>query len=246
MKCILLAAGYATRMYPLTENFPKPLLEIQGKPLLDWLIGDIDNIKEIEEINIVTNHKFIDIFKKWYQKNNYNTRINILDDGSTQNENRIGALRDVALCVDRLKINDDILVLAGDNLVDFSFDSFVDFFKNIGHTCIMTHYEESVEKLRKTGVVELDDVNRVLQMQEKPQNPISNYAVPPFYIYAKKDLEIILDGINNGKCNVDSPGSLIKWLCEKTDIYAYHMKGKRYDVGSLETYYKLKENFIGK
>lgn len=240
MKCIILAAGYATRMYPLTENYPKPLLDIKGKPILEWILDDVDKIDEVDEFIIVTNHRFIGIFEEWKASINYTKLIRLIDDGSTENDNRLGAVKDIALCVENAGINDDILVLAGDNLVDFSFAGFVEFFKEKGKSCIMTHYEESVEKLQRTGVAVLSSDGRLVEMQEKPKEPKSHFAVPPFYIYAKEDLKDLMQGIACGKCSVDSPGGLVKWFCTERDVYAYEMPGKRYDIGNLAIYEEMK------
>lgn len=245
MKCIILAAGYATRMYPLTKNFPKPLLEIKEKPILEWILEDINRIGEIDEIIIVTNHKFIHVFEEWKKGLEYSDKIQLIDDGSTENANRLGAVKDIALCIQRNHIKDDVLVLAGDNLVDFSFRDFVEFFNRKKKSCIMIHREESVEKLRRTGVAVLDKDGRLIEMQEKPEEPASHFAVPPFYIYRGEELGFIMEGIRQGKCRVDSPGSLVKWLCTEREVYACPMNGRRYDIGNPEIYQDMKEHFKG-
>lgn len=248
MKCLVLAAGYATRLYPLTKNFPKPLLDVSGKSILDRLVSDVDTIENIDEIIIVSNHKFIDIFGKWLDesKMRYSRRITLLDDGSTCNEDRLGAVRDIAFVIEKLGIDDDLMVIAGDNLLDFSFSGFADFFQNKNGTCIMCHYEPEVEKLRKTGVAIIDDDSRVIEMQEKPYDPKSNWAVPPFYIYRREDLGHIIDGVNSGSCATDAPGSFISWFCTKCDVFAYRMPGKRYDIGDMESYERAQKEFDGK
>ncbi len=144
------------------------------------------------------------------------------------------------MCVESAGIADDILVLAGDNMVDFSFAGFVKFFKEKGKSCIMTHREESIEKLQRTGVALLSDDGRLVEMQEKPQEPKSHFAGLSIYIYAKEDLELLMQGIAQGKCGVDSPGSLTKWFCTERDVYAYEMPGKRYDIGNQEVYERMK------
>lgn len=241
MKCIILAAGYATRMYPLTKNFPKPLLKIGKKPILEWLLDDVHTFPEIDEIGIVTNHRFISVFEQWRTALPYTAQIRLLDDGSTENENRLGAVRDMALCINAMGTNDDYLVLAGDNLVDFSFRGFVEFFYTKRKTCIMTHKEDSVDKLCKTGVAILDGQGRLLEMQEKPAVPASHFAIPPFYVYAQEDIACILHGIETGRCKVDSPGNLIQWMCGEREVYAWPMTGKRYDIGDLQMYEALKD-----
>lgn len=241
MKCIILAAGYATRMYPLTQNFPKPLLKIGRKPILEWILDDVNSFQQINEIGIVTNDKFISVFEEWKKTIPFADRIRLLNDGSTENENRLGAVKDMAVCMENMGKKNDYLVIAGDNLVDFSFQGFVDFFFHKRKSCIMIHKEDSVEKLCKTGVAVLDNQGRLLKMQEKPDVPASHYAVPPFYVYAQEDIEYILQGIEQGCCKVDAPGNLIQWLCTKREVYAWPMPGRRYDIGDLKTYEVLKD-----
>lgn len=250
MKCIILAAGYATRLYPLTENFPKPLLEVKGKSIMNWLIEDIEKIDLIDQIIVVSNHKFIKQFEKWkkdlegqglYKKN---LKIEIIDDGSTNNENRLGAVKDIAYAIQKCGIKDDILVLAGDNLLDFSIKGFVDFFTGKKKTCIMRHFEDSIEKLQRTGVIEIDSDGKVLSMQEKPKEPKSQWAVPPFYIYSKDSLDKIILGVESGEVNVDAPGGFIEWFCRQNIVYAYEMPGRRYDIGDYESYKQIDNCYV--
>ncbi len=236
MKCIILCAGYATRLYPLTENFPKPLLPINDKPIIDYLIEDLETKDYIDEYIIVSNHKFVDHFHKW--KNTRSENITILDDGSISNETRIGAVRDIQLVLEELSIQDDILVLAGDNLLDFSLNLFVEFFKEKKCNCIMTYYEPKKETLPKRGVCLFDENHKVLSMEEKPKVPKSNYCVPPFYIYRKEDLHFFKEGLESG-CGVDAPGHFLEWFTIHADEYAFIMPGKRYDIGNLEDYQNI-------
>ena len=233
---IVLAAGYATRMYPLTENFPKPLLEVHGRTILDSLLEDVDSLPEITRHVVVTNHRFISLFREWADASDYSKPVDVIDDGSTDNEHRVGAVKDLLLAIS--DIDDDILVIAADNLLDFSLSGFLAFFKEKGTSAIMSHYEPSVEALRRTGVVVLDADRRVVEMAEKPQEPRSNWAVPPFYCYSRNDLHLIRTCIANG-CGSDAPGNLAHYLCERTVVHAYEMPGHRIDIGDLETYRKL-------
>ena len=238
MKNIVIAAGYATRLYPLTENFPKPLLKIGERSILDRILDDVDGIEEIDEHIIVTNHKFAEIFNNWVseRKQKPGTKpIRIIDDGTTDNENRLGAVKDLLLAIDEFDINDDIMVLAADNVLDFSFQGFVDFFKQKNTSVIMCHHEPELYKLQRTGVIAVDDDMKVLEMQEKPEHPVSNWAVPPFYIYKKNDLPLIRDCLNHG-CGFDAPGNLAHYLVNATTIHAWIMPGSRYDIGSLDSY----------
>lgn len=239
MKNIVLAAGYATRLYPLTENFPKPLLEIGGITILDRLIQDIDKIEEINEHIIVTNHKFINHFQVWKSNSCYSKPITIIDDGSVDNEHRLGAVKDLKLAIQHSKLNEDLLVIAADNILNFSFVGFINFFKEKRTSLIMQHYESELEALQRTGVVTTDTKNKVLELQEKPQEPKSCYAVPPFYLYKKEDLPYIEESIYEG-CNTDAPGSLAGYMLNKTSFHAWEMPGKRFDIGTIDTYYEIK------
>ena len=236
MKIIVLSAGYATRLYPLTENFPKPLLRIEGISILDRLISDVDAIDEIDEHIIVSNHKFLPHFEKWATESHYAKAITIVDDGSVVNENRLGAVRDLLLAIDSKQLYDeDLLVVAADNVLTFSFRGFTEYFKLKQTSLIMTHYEPDISALQRTGVITVDVNNRVLGMQEKPLQPKSHYAVPPFYIYKKSDIKFIQECVLEG-CNTDAPGSLVISMLEKTVFHAWQMPGKRYDIGTPEAY----------
>lgn len=249
MKCLILAAGYATRLYPLTENFPKPLLEVAGKPILDWLIDDMAQTGMIDEYIIVSNHKFAHIFRDWAERKKkmsvVNCQLSILDDGSTSNENRLGAVKDIQFAIDQLQLDDDLLVMAGDNLLDFSLGDFIRYGKEKNATCVMRYYVADKTKLHKSGVAEVDADGRMLSFVEKPAQPRSHWCVPAFYYYTRKDSHLVQKAIDSG-CGTDAPGSFISWLCTQTPVYAWEMPGKRYDIGNLESYEEVKRIFIGK
>lgn len=245
MKTIVLAAGYATRLYPLTENFPKPLLEIGNNTILGRMLDDIDTISEISEHIIVTNHKFASIFRDWVadrQAGRASKPIYVLDDGSITNENRLGAVRDLLLALMEFDICEDILVVAADNILEFSFRGFVEAFKEKKTSMIMCHHEPEIYKLQRTGVIEVDDDMKVLQMQEKPEVPVSHWAVPPFYIYRKEDLPLVRGSIAHG-CGTDAPGNLAHYLVEHTTLHAWPMPGGRFDIGSLDTYEEARRKY---
>ena len=245
MKSIVLAAGYATRLYPLTENFPKPLLEVAGKSILDHLLDDIDTIEEIDEHIIISNHKFAHHFENWKKTCTLKNPVTIIDDGSISNETRLGAVKDIQFAIDTLNLDDDLLIVAGDNMLDFSFKSFVDLFHEKNSAVVMCDFIEDVNALRRSGVMIPDENFRVISMEEKPQNPKSNWCVGPFYIYKKDELHLIKQGIEDG-CGTDAPGSFVCYLCEKTDVYALKLPGKRYDIGTLESYEEVKKVFENK
>ena len=242
MKNIVIAAGYATRLGELTKNFPKPLLKIGNTTILGRMLDDIDKIDDVDEHIIITNHKFAGIFEEWAAEQHYSKPITIVDDGTETNETRLGAVRDLIYAINSGVINDDLLVVAADNLLFFSFQEFVDFAKEKGTSCIMCHEQPSIEKLQRTGVVELDENYRVLGMEEKPQVPKSHWAVPPFYIYLKKDLDLVRHSVENG-CGKDAPGNLAHYMVEHTTMHAWPMSAGRFDIGSLDTYYEAVKRF---
>ena len=289
MKTIVIAAGYATRLYPLTENFPKPLLQIGKSTILDRMLDDIDTIPEISEHIVITNHKFAGIFEKWMENrcgsgvssgkssatlhpsHSLSARVcgplpfkrpraatdfpedtqkpqgvtkpvRILDDGTETNETRLGAVRDLILALETYAIDEDLLVVAADNILDFSFRGFVEYAREKQTSCIMCHYEPELYKLQRTGVIEVDDDMRVLQMQEKPQEPVSHWAVPPFYVYLKKDLDLVRHSVENG-CGKDAPGNLAHYMVEHTILHAWRMPAGRFDIGSLDTYEEAKRKY---
>ena len=239
MKCLILAAGYATRLYPLTENFPKPLLEVGGKPILDWLIDDMDQTGLIDEYIIISNHKFASIFEEWS-----NGRYTILDDGTSSNETRLGAVKDIQFAIEQLNLDDDLMVMAGDNLLDFSLSGFIHYAKQKQATCVMRYYEVDEARLHKTGVAEINEDGLILSMEEKPAEPKSHWCVPAFYCYTREDARLIKKGIEAG-CGTDAPGSFIAWLSTQTKVYTYEMPGHRYDIGNLASYEQVKQTYKG-
>ena len=242
MKNIVIAAGYATRLGELTKNFPKPLLQIGSNTILGRMLDDIDRIPEIDEHIIITNSRFVNIFKFWADKQHYSKPITVVDDGTLSNETRLGAVCDLLFAMEKLGIDDDMLVVAADNLLFFSFQEFVDFAYAKGTSCIMCHEQPSIEKLQRTGVIVVDDNMRVLNMEEKPQVPKSTWAVPPFYIYLRKDLDLVRHSVENG-CGKDAPGNLAHYMVEHTVMHAWPMSAGRFDIGSLDTYYEAVEKY---
>ncbi len=242
MKCLILAAGYATRLYPLTENFPKPLLEVKGKTILDWLVDDLDTLGEINEYVVISNHRFAHHFEAWAKTKSM--PVTVVDDGTDTNETRLGAVKDIQFAIDKLGLQEDLLVIAGDNVLDFSLTRFVRYALEKKTACILRYYEPRPEKLRKSGVVVLGEGDRVLQMQEKPAQPPSAWCCPPFYYYTAEAARLVETGIASG-CGTDAPGSFIAWLCERIPVHAMEMPGSRYDIGDLESYRRVQESYEG-
>lgn len=242
MICLILAAGYATRLYPLTENFPKPLLKVGEKTILDHLTDDINAGGGVSEFVVISNHKFAQHFEDWAKTKSY--KITVVDDGTSTNETRLGAVRDIKFAIDKLSLDDDMLIIAGDNVLDFSLNKFVNYAMLKDASCVMRYFEPEASKLRKSGVLEIDCVDLVLGMQEKPEEPKSNWCCPPFYFYKKDDISRIDEAIADG-CGVDAPGSLVSWMCKKSSVYAFEMPGSRYDIGNLESYEWVQKTYKG-
>ena len=240
MKCLILAAGYATRLYPLTENFPKPLLKVKDKTILDWLIEDLNSFNVIDEYYVVTNDRFVESFNAW----NHYDNLKVINDGTNNNESRLGALKDIELVLDSVYIDDDLLIMAGDNLLDFSLENYINYFKDINTSCVLRFFQSDVEKLKATGVAEIDDNDLVIHMEEKPKFPKSNWTIPPFYIIKKRDLAYVKKAIREG-VNTDAPGSFIAYLASKVPVHAYKMDGNRYDIGTIESLEEANKTYNG-
>ncbi|MBP3823619.1 MAG: NTP transferase domain-containing protein [Bacteroidaceae bacterium] len=248
MKCLILAAGYATRLYPLTENFPKPLLKVGDKTILDWLVDDIATSGRVDEYVIISNHRFVHHFQQWAAAKEKEL-FTIVDDGTSTNDTRLGAVRDIELAINALKQQgrepaDGYLVLAGDNVLDFSLTRFIDYSLTKNTSCIMRFHEPSAERLLKCGVVTVDDDDLVLQMTEKSPTPATHWACPPFYYYTTSDAALIPQGIASG-CGTDAPGSYIAWLCTQVPVHAMQMPGRRFDIGNLASYEEVQRTYRG-
>ena len=211
MKCILLAAGYATRLYPLTENFPKPLLKVGEKTILDWLMDDVKEL--VDEFIVISNHKFAGHFQAWADA--HMLPITVVDDGTSTNETRLGAVKDIQYAVDKLGIAENVLVLAGDNVLDFSLVPFVRFGQENGCSCIMCYEENELAKQQRTAIITVNAESTITSYEEKPKEPKSNLAVPPFYYYLAEDIKRIPAALEAG-CGYDAPGSFAAWLSSQT------------------------------
>lgn len=240
MKCLILAAGYATRLYPLTENFPKPLLPVGGRAILDILIDDVDRLGLIDEYVIISNSKFYSHFLKWAESRG--EKITVVDDGTSTNETRLGAVRDVAFAIEKLSLDDDMLVMAGDNLLDFSLTEFVSYSARVGTSCVMRYTEPDPKRLTKSGVLLIGEGDRVLSMWEKPASPASDQCCPPFYFFTRGDTKLVFEALNEG-CAADAPGGFIQWLVNHSPVHAMKMPGRRYDIGNLESYERVQKEY---
>lgn len=242
MICLVLAAGYATRLYPLTENFPKPLLKVGEKTILNWLLDDVNQLDEVSEIVVISNHKFISHFQDWAKQQSFIKQLIVLDDGSLDNDHRLGAVKDMIFAREQLNIQDDLLVLAGDNVLDFSLREFIDFVKEKKTSCVMCHEENDLAKQQRTAIIVKDSEDLIVSYEEKPKIPKGNLAVPPFYYYLRCDAARMEEAIMAG-CSADAPGSFAAWLSKQTNVHAWTMSGRRHDIGDLNSYQKAQNLF---
>ena len=233
MKCILLCAGYATRLFPLTENFPKALLKVGQRAIIDYALEKVNKIDEIDQIYLVTNSKYSKHFSDWANEKNNIKPITVFDDGTSSNDDRLGAIGDIQFVIDNTKLDDDILVLATDNLFDFELKDFYDFYKEKKSTCVCVR-EEDYEKLKGLGVAQLDDDMKIIGFEEKPAQPKGKFAVYAEYIYPKDIVPKIKTYLEEGN-SCDAPGNLIAYLYDKVPTYAYSFDGDCHDIGTHES-----------
>ena len=170
--------------------------------------------------------------------------MQVIDDGTESNETRLGAVRDVQMAIERLNLNDDLLVIAGDNVLDFSLSHFIGYFAQKKASCIMRYYCDDVVRLRKGGVIEPAEDGLILRMEEKPAEPFACWCAPPFYVYAKQDLHFVDEALSSG-CGADAPGSFMAWLSKHAPVYAMEMPGSRYDIGNMASYEAVQREYAG-
>lgn len=242
MKAIILAAGYATRLYPLTQNQPKALLPIAGKAILDYIVDEIEKISEIDKLIIVSNTKFFPNFEDWKKERNTRLDVTVLDDGTTDDSNKLGAIGDIEYAVENLNIDDDVLIMAGDNIFTFKLSDYYNEFKRVNEDMILVKEIDSIEDLRRMANVILDERSCVKGMVEKPQNPQSNIAAFASYIYKRETVPLIKQYLDEGN-NPDAPGFFPSWLYKKKEVYAYKFTGECYDIGTPKSYEEVNEIF---
>jgi glucose-1-phosphate thymidylyltransferase len=240
MKALILQAGYGTRMYPLTENFPKGLLPVGGRPLIDYLVKNIEEVADIDTVYVVTNQRFYAAFAEWHKGSRSPKNIILINDGTLTNETRLGSIRDMQLAIETNDIRDDLLVAGGDNIFDMSFVGFVEYFKQKKGDVVAIQRISDKERLRRTGVVLMDDDSRLTACHEKPDNPVSELATPPLYLLRRETLPLIAEYIREGN-DTDAPGNLTVWLHKRRPVYGYLYKGKCYDIGDMESYERLRD-----
>ena len=237
MKLIVLGAGYATRLYPLTLNQPKPLLAVAGKPMIEHVLDNVTPIKEIDHIFIVTNARFAEHFQRWadaYATIETRVPITIINDRSTDESNKLGAIGDMNLVLAEAKIDDDIIVIAGDNLFSESLEAFGEFCRQQRAPVLGVYDVGNLEEIKKYNAIEIDDSDRITFFEEKPAQPKSTLTGIALYYYPKWALTLIRQYLAEGN-HPDQPGLLVQWLYPRTPFYVWRVPGIWYDVGSKET-----------
>ena len=229
MKAVVLAAGYATRLYPLTLDRPKALLEVGGRPMLDWVLERLRQMG-VDETIVVTNARFTPHFNEWAQDK---PDVTVVNDGTTTNENRLGAIGDLAYVLEQLELDDDLVVVAGDNLFTEDISGFAAYAREVAAPVIAVHDIGDLEAMREYNQVEVDDAGRVLFMEEKPEQARTTLAAVALYFYPRHALSMIGQYLDEGQ-NPDQPGRLPAWLYARTPVYAWRFPGDWYDIGSKE------------
>jgi len=237
MKVIILAAGYATRLYPLTLTQPKPLLPVAGKPMIDYVLDNLAPIAGIDRIYVVTNAKFVGHFQQWsadYRAHKANLNFTIVNDLSTDDSNKLGAIGDIHFVLKSQNLDDDIIVVAGDNLFSEKLSDFGQFCREKNAPVLAVYDVHDLEEIKKYNAITLDGDGRITFFEEKPRNPTSTLTGIALYYYPKATLPLIKQYVAEGN-NPDQPGRLIQWLYPRLPVYTWTVPGLWYDIGSKET-----------
>jgi glucose-1-phosphate thymidylyltransferase len=233
MNVVLLAAGYATRLYPLTLTQPKTLLPVAGKPMIDYVLDSLAAIDGVSRVHVVVNDKFAGHFRKWADHRSGSVPLNLVNDGSTSDTGRLGAIADLQLVIDREHIADDLVVAAGDNLFSRPLDGFIRFCREKNAPVLAVYDVGTLDQARKYGVVGLDPAGRVISFIEKPAVPASTLVGTALYYFPASVLPLLRRYIAEGN-NADQPGRFIQWLHGQTPVYTWSVPGTWYDIGSKE------------
>lgn len=245
MNILILAAGYATRLYPLTLNTPKPLLKVGGRPIIERIFAKAAAADGVKKCYIVTNRKFFGSFRDWAAAFRFSAPVEAVDDGTTTNENRLGAIRDIEFVIKKYDIEDDLLVIGGDNLFEFSLGAFVDFARDKYPYASLALFDiGDIEKAKIYGVAKIDSTARVIDFKEKPAQPDSTLIATCVYYFPKERLGLVSDYIASGQ-KQDAPGNYIKWLSETDRVYGFVFKENWYDIGDLESYEEADRKYSG-
>ncbi|MBN1493286.1 MAG: nucleotidyltransferase family protein [Candidatus Omnitrophica bacterium] len=238
MNLILLCAGYATRLYPLTKDKPKPLLPVNGKPIIEYSLEKIAKYQEIQNVYIITNNRFYGLFCEWQKAYAYQHPIEVINDGTESDDDKLGAIGDLAYVIDKKNIESETLVIAGDNLFDFDLDDFFKLYRDKNALAVIGAFDvEDRELAKQYGILDIDENNKIVSFVEKPRDPPSTFASLALYLFSKEGIHLVNDYIDRG-LNKDQPGHYIRWLSENKTIYAVVCRGHWFDIGDFDSYEK--------
>lgn len=240
MKAIILVAGYATRLYPLTKNTPKPLLKVGGKAIIDHIIEEVNTLDAVDSIFVISNHKFAKNFEEWALSKTNPKPITVIDDGTDSDETKRGAIGDIQYTIEQGNIDDDVVIIAGDNLFTYSLKEYYDFYKAKGADCVCVKQFDDMEMIKQLGVVLMDENDRVIDLEEKPQQPKSNKAAFATYMYTRETVKMVREYLDEGN-SPDAPGYFLQWLHKKKPVYGYVMNGECYDIGTHKALAEVRE-----
>lgn len=244
MKVIIPAAGYATRLYPLTMNKPKHLLEVKGKPIIEHIVKKLEELDRVDEIYIVTNDKFYSNFRSWVKKVDSNVPIKIFNDGTISNEDRLGQVGDIKFVIDKTKLNDDLFIISGDNLFNFSLKGVHDFHVNKNTNVNALYDIKSSEDASQLGVAAIDESSKIIGFQEKPKFPKSTLVSMGIYLFPKHKVELISKFLDEGN-NPDKIGYFMEWLLHNDELYGYVYEEKWFDIGWPSSLEQARKEFKG-
>ncbi len=244
MKVLILAAGYGTRLASIATDTPKPLLLIANKPLINHIVEKLIELPKLNELIVVTNQKFHTHFENWAKQTqkNFPAPIRIVNDATTKPENRLGSVGDIDFVINKLKINDDLFVLGGDNLFDYHLKDFVAFANKNSALTVGLYDIHNVKDASMYGVVELGKDGKVQSFEEKPANPKSTLVSMCCYYFPKKTLAY-LEQYKKSSGKMDKAGEYISWLAKEKEVYGFTFSGKWYDIGSIESYHEAQAKF---
>lgn len=237
MKIIILAAGYATRLYPLTLDQPKPLLPVAGKPMVEHVLDNLTPIGGIDRIYVVTNAKFAGHFQEWsdqYRAARSRFDFTVVNDGSTDDASKLGAIGDIHFVLQTQHVNDDLLIVAGDNLFSEKLGDFGKFCREKNAPVLALYDVGDLEQIKKYNAISVDAAGRITFFEEKPKNPTSTLTGIALYFYPKSTIPLIHQYMAEGN-NPDQPGRLVQWLYSRTAVYTWRVPGLWFDIGSKET-----------
>jgi glucose-1-phosphate thymidylyltransferase len=248
MKALILAAGYATRLYPLTKEYPKPLLAVGKQPIINYILDKLQALEEIDEIIVVTNSKFILRFKKWAKLLKPRVALRLVDDLTKSLDDRLGAIGDMHFAIEKSRIADDLLVIGGDNLFDADLTGFVSFAKtqSAGHPTIGVYELKDKSEARNYGVIKLDQDRRVIDFQEKPRYPESSLVAMCLYYFPRSKLGLIGEYLQHKGDKRDATGFYIAWLKQREPVYGFIFTGNWYDIGDHKFYNRAKNHLLEK